>query len=217
MTEVVSNQNRVNVVRDHLAVDLLMKLTSTRCLGPFMRAEHTLGSAAAELDMPASSLAYYVGRFVKAGLVEVLREQARAGKPIPVYRATAREFHVPFDAMPPGRRDEFLNGGRTRVLGEFTAAVERAILDEADSGIRILADPVRGVQINFIEGSSLSDIAATEWWGKIRLTDDEARRLRDELVDIVHRYTSDRPEPGRGNYIAMFGLVPEGRRRGRWR
>jgi hypothetical protein len=215
MTEVVSNQTRVNVVREHLGVDLLLKLASTRCLGPFMRADHTLGSAAAELEMPASSLAYYVDRFVRARLVEVVRHQARAGKPIPVYRATAEEFHVPFDAMPPGRRDEFINGGRRHILAEFTAAVDRVMLDVDGNGIRVLAEPVRGVQIDFIEGSSLSDIAATEWWGKICLTDDEARRLRDELVDIVRRYTEDRPGPGRGNYIAMFGLVPEGRRRRR--
>jgi hypothetical protein len=213
MTEVVSNQRTVRVVRDHLGADLLLKLASTRCLGPFMRAEHTLGSAAAELEMPASSLAYYVGRFVNAGLLEVVRAQARAGKPIPIYRATADEFHVPFDAMPPGRRDEFLNGSRKHVLAEFTAAVDRAILDEVDSGIRVLADPVRGVQIDYLEGSSLSDMPATEWWGVLRLTDDEARRLRDELVDIVRRYSDDHPGPGKRNYISMMGLVPEGRRR----
>ena len=104
MTDILSNQTRVMAVTEHRAVDLLLKLASTRCLGPFMREEHTLGSAAAELQMPASSLAYYVGRFVNAGLVEVVRLQTRSGKPIPVYRATAEEFRVPFDAMPPGRR-----------------------------------------------------------------------------------------------------------------
>jgi hypothetical protein len=213
MTEVVSNQHTIKVVRDHVGVDLLLKLAATRCLGPFMRTEHTLGTAATELEMPASSLAYYVGRFVKAGLVQVVREQARAGKPIPVYRATADEFHVPFDSMPPGRRDEFLNGSRKLVLGEFTAAVDRAIMDEGGSGIRVLADPVRGVQIDFIDGSRPSDVTATEWWGKLTLTDEVARRLRDELEDIVRRYSGEHPGPGKRNYIAMFGLVPEPRRR----
>jgi hypothetical protein len=212
MTEVVSNQHTIKVVRDHVGVDLLLKLAATRCLGPFMRTEHTLGSAAAELEMPASSLAYYVGRFVKAGLVQVAREQPRAGKPIPVYRSTADAFHVPFDAMPPGRRDEFLNGSRKLVLGEFTAAVDRAIMNEGGSGIRVLADPVRGVQIDFIDGSRASDIAATEWWGKLTLTDDEARRLSQELEDIVRRYSDDRPGPGKRSYIAMVGMVREGRR-----
>jgi hypothetical protein len=201
------------VVRDHRGVDLLLKLTSTRCLGPFMRADHTLGSAAAELEMPASSLAYYVARFVKAGLVTVVRELARAGKPIPVYRATADEFQVPFHAMPPGRRDEFLNVSRRHILAEFTAAVDRAIVDDDDNGIRVVPHAVRGVQIDFIEGTRPADIAATEWWGKIRLTDDEARQFRDELEDLITRYSEDRDGPGRRSHIAMVGLVPEGRRR----
>jgi hypothetical protein len=211
MVDVVSKQTTVRVVRDHLGVDLLLKLAATRCLGPFMRGEHTLGSAATELEMPASSLAYYVGRFVQAGLVEVVRKQARAGKAIPVYRATAQEFHVPFDSMPPGRRDEFLNGGRKYVLDEFAAAVNHAVLD--DNGIRVLAHPSRGVFIGFIEDARLHDVPATEWWGKIRLTDDEARRLRDELEDLVRRCSDEHPGPGKRNYIAMVGLVPEGRRR----
>lgn len=204
-------------MRDHRGVDLLLKLASTRCIGPFMRAEHTLGSAAAELDMAASTLAYYVGRFVKAGLVEVVRLQPRAGKPIPVYRATADEFHIPFSAMPSGRRDEFLHSSRKHVLAEFVAAIDRQLVDDHDdNGIRVVADPVRGVQIDFIDNGTDDDLVATEWWGSIRLTDDDARAMRTELEAIVARYTGREAE-GRGSrgYIAMVGLVPDGRRRRR--
>jgi len=58
---------------------------------PFMRAEHTLGSAAKSAQVPASSLAYWVRRFLTAGLVEITRVQPRRGKPIPHYRAMSRE------------------------------------------------------------------------------------------------------------------------------
>lgn len=213
MTDVLSNQRTVVVVRDHMGVDLLLKLTATRCLGPFMRTEHTLGSAADELEMPASSLAYWVGRFVKAKLVTVVRLQERAGKPIPVYRATAEEFQVPFDAMPPGRRDEFVNGSRRHILGEFIAAVDRAILNESEAGIRVICHPTRGVSIDFIEGALPPTLAVTEWWGKIRLTDAEAIELRDALEELGRKYSGDETGPGRKSYITMFGLVPEGRRR----
>jgi hypothetical protein len=208
----VSNQKRISVVRDHLGVDLLLKLASTRCLGPFMRTEHTLGSAAAELEMPASTLAYYVTRFRRAGLVEVLRLEPRAGKPIPVYRATADEFHVPFDAMPPGRRDEFLNGSRARVLDAFTTAITREITRRTDSGLRVQPSPVRGVAIDLIDSDALGDARITEWWGKIRLTDDEALAMRDELQAVVEKYGRDVAGPGRRTFVSMVGLVPEGRR-----
>jgi hypothetical protein len=213
MTDVVSNQRRTREVRDHLGIDLLLKLQSTRCLGPFMRAEHTLGTAAAELEMPASSLAYWVGRFVRAGLVEVVRHQPRAGKPIPVYRAVAEEFQVPFDAMPPGRRDEFVNGGRQHVLAEFVEAMDREVLRRFDSGIRVSSHPVRGVQIDFMEGARAADLGVTEWWGKVRLSEEEAREFGEALRALATRFGNDEPGPGRRSYITMFGLVPAGRAR----
>jgi hypothetical protein len=217
MTEDVSNQTRVVrrtvTVTDHLGVDLLLKLAAARCLAPFMRAEHTLGTAATELEMPASSLSYYVTRFQRAGLVEVVRLEPRAGKPIPVYRATADEFQVPFDAMPPGMRDQFLNGSRQHVLAEFTAAMDREVLHRFDSGIRVSSHPVRGMQIDFMEGAASNDLGVTEWWGKIRLTEDEAHEYAAALQALAERYGNDAPGPGRRTFITMFGLVPEGRRR----
>ncbi|MFZ4718839.1 MAG: hypothetical protein ACOYMR_05415 [Ilumatobacteraceae bacterium] len=216
MTEVVSNQtgvpHRVVVVRDHLGVDLLLKLTSTRCMAPFMRTEHTLGTAAAELEMPASTLAYYVQRFVRAGLLEVVRLEPRAGKPIPVYRATADEFHIPFDAMPPGKRDEFLHGSRHRILDRFATAMERQIMRRRDSGLRVLPHPVRGVAIDFLDNDQLADVGATEWWGAIHLSDEEALAMRDELQAVVAKYADDRPSAGRRTYISMVGLAPDTRR-----
>ncbi|MBI4935893.1 MAG: hypothetical protein HY828_18585 [Actinobacteria bacterium] len=217
MTEDVSNQTsairRVVTITDHLGVDLLLKLAAARCLAPFMRTEHTLGSAAAELEMPASSLSYYVTRFQRAGLLEVVRREPRAGKPIPVYRATADEFQVPFDAMPPGMRDQFLNGSRQHVLAEFTTAMDREVLQRFDSGIRVASHPVRGMQIDFMEGAASDDLGITEWWGKVRLTEDEAREYASSLRALAERFGNDTPGPGRRTYITMFGLVPEGRRR----
>jgi hypothetical protein len=213
MEENVSNERRIVTVRDHLGVDLLLKLNSARCLAPFMREEQTLGSAAAELQMPASTLAYRVGRFRTAGLLDVVSHQARAGKPIPVYRATADEYHIPFDAMPPGRRDEFIHGSRRYVLTEFSAAMDRALLTEESSGVRVSAHPVRGMEISFIETDEMKATVGTEWWGKVRLTDDEAMELRGALEALGKRFGNDQPGPGRKLYITMFGLVPEGRTR----
>ena len=212
MTEVVSNQTRVVVVHDHLAVDLLLKLTSTRCMAPFMRGERTLGAAAAELAMPASTLAYYVQRFIRAGLLEVVRLEPRAGKPIPVYRATADEFHIPFESMPPGTRDDFLNGSRQKMLVRFSESMERQVTRRGNRGLRVVPHPVRGVAVDFLDGDALADVAATEWWGSIDLTEEEALAMRDELQAVIAKYVDDRPAKGRRHYVAMVGLVEEHRR-----
>jgi DNA-binding transcriptional ArsR family regulator len=217
MTEHVSNETtparRVVAVTDHLGVDLLLKLSAARCLAPFMRTEHTLGSAAAELEMPPSSLSYYVTRFQRAGLVTVVRREPRAGKPIPVYRATADEFRVAFETMPPGMRDQFLNGSRHHVLSEFTAAMDREVVRRFDGGIRVSSHPVRGMQIELVEGDTPDDLGITEWWGKIRLTEQEAHEYAAALRALAERFGNDTPGPDRRTYITMLGLVPEGRRR----
>ncbi|MFZ2444215.1 MAG: hypothetical protein WAW51_17755, partial [Ilumatobacteraceae bacterium] len=71
------------MIRDHLGVDLLLNLNAISRLSPFMHTEHTLGSAAKAAAVPASSLAYWVQRFLTARLLETTRVVPRAGKPIP--------------------------------------------------------------------------------------------------------------------------------------
>lgn len=198
------------VVHDHGAVDLLMNLNATRLLAPFMRGEQTLGSAAAVLDMPASSLAYWVNRFVRAGLVEITRQQPRAGKAAPVYRAVAAEFQVPLEAMPAGAREEFLHGGRKKVFTRFIESAEKAVRGHLHGSLRLTADSDGGVAVNLEPDDDLA-ISVTEWWGAIKLTDDEAAELRRTLEGLVETLGRDRTAAGRKPYVMLFGLAPQAR------
>jgi len=204
MLEPLSNQPFV--VRDHVAVDLLLNLTAVGRLAPFMHDEHTLGSAARTAKVPASSLAYWVQRFLKAGLIEVTRNEPRAGKPIPHYRAISREFQVPFDAMPPGFRDEFLTRGRRGAFEAFIAAANRVAL-RSTNGLRISAYEDRGVELNVDEPDDDGD-PTTEWWGSVLLSDAEATEIRRLLDEARARYSDNREAPGRRSYLMVVGLAP---------
>lgn len=212
MKEALSNQTARNhtvmTVRQHDAVDLLLNMQAAKHLSPFMRTEQSLGTAAAELDRRPSSVAYWVSRFVQAGLLIVAREQPRAGKAIPFYRAAADEFQVPFDAMPKGSREEFLHGARKMMVGEFASAVERAARTHYAEGLRIVGHPRRGMSISFIEPTDNSRSPVTEWWGKVSLTKAEADDLQDEMEAIVKRFSNDRPGEGRSRYVMMVGIAP---------
>lgn len=212
MKEPLSNQKRSNetvmIVRAHDAVDLLLNMQAAKHLAPFMRTEHSLGSAAAELDRRPSSVAYWVGRFVKAGLLVVAREQPRAGKAIPFYRAAADEFQVPFDAMPKGSREEFLHGARKMMVGEFATAVERVARTHYSEGLRIAGHPTRGMSISFIEPKDGGDSPVTEWWGKVSLTKQEASELQEEMEALVARFNTEQTGPGRSRYLMMIGIAP---------
>lgn len=200
-------------MRNPQAVDVLLQISAARRLAPFMREPHTLGTAAAELEMPASSLAYWMKRFLRAGLVEVVELRRRAGKPIPVYRATADEFRVPLDAMPPGAREEFIHGGRRHAFDLFSAAVENFAQRHLREGLRIRCDPHRGVEMTF--GPEVGDrpVPITEFWGMVMLTDEEAAQLHSELEAISSRYTRSGDGRGRRPHLLMVGLAPDSRRR----
>jgi len=215
MVETLSNQTGVApvfVARDHLSVDLLLNLEAARRLAPFMRCEHSLGSAAEELGMPASSLAYWIGRFQKAGLLSVVRHEPRAGKPIPIYRAMAGEFQVPLDAMPPGMRDEFLNGSRRHMFDEFTKAVDAVAEKYLRRGISVRPHVDRGVEIEFLDAEDELPVSVAESWGVASLTDDEARELQATLQAMSKKYSERRDQPGTKQYVMVLGLAPKPRR-----
>ena len=211
MLEPLSNQPVT--ITHHLGVDLLLNLNAISRLAPFMHDEHTLGSAARVAEVPASSLAYWVQRFLKAGLIEVTRTQARAGKPIPHYRALSSEYQVPFDAMPPGTRDEFLLRGRKTAFEQLIAASNRAAASQASAGLRITAHAERGLELNFIEADDLPQGQGTEWWGSCLLTAEEAAELEQTLKDLHTRFGRDQEGPGRTRYHLVFGFVPAGVRK----
>ena len=195
-----------------MAVDLLLNLAAARRLAPFMREEQSLGSAAAELEMPASSLAYWVTRFQKAGLVTVVRREARAGKPIPIYRAVADEFQIPLEALPPGKRDEFLNGSRRHMFDEFTKAVDRVAERYLRRGISVRPHTDRGVEIDFLDPEEELPVAIAESWGVVSLTDDEARELQNTLQALSKKYSQRREEKGTKRHVMVLGLAPRPRR-----
>lgn len=206
MLEPLSNQPVA--VRDHLGVDLLLNLTALSRLAPFMHDEHTLGTAARAAKVPASSLAYWVQRFLKAGLIEVTRVVPRAGKPIPYYRAVTSEFRVPWDAMPPGVRDEFLTRGRRGAFERFITASNQASALTSTSGLRISAHDDRGIELNVDERDNDAN-PSTEWWGSVSLTDDEAAEVRRLLDDVRTRFSRDRDDPGRTPYLMVLGFAPD--------
>lgn len=190
-------------------MDLLLDVHAISRLAPFLHAEHTLGSAAKAAGVPASSLAYWVRRFLTAGLVVVTRTVARAGKPIPHYRAVSSEFQVPFDAMPPGMRDEFLLRGRKFAFEQFIAASNRAA--EAafgDAGVRIVASTDRGVELSFIEPKGQPDLRTTEWWGTCMLTEEDAAEVNRVLKDLQERFGRDHEGPGRTKHHLVLGFAP---------
>jgi hypothetical protein len=79
---------------------VLTDSTQVRLLAPFFHGDTTLSDAAKELDIKLTTLLYHVTKFIRLGILEVSKEEARKGKAVKYYRTTAKIFFVPFDKTP---------------------------------------------------------------------------------------------------------------------
>ena len=179
---------------DQVAVFLDSK--RRRILVSFMGRERSLSEAAAALAIPLNLLAYHVGRLLRLGLLQVVREQKRAGRPIRYYRAAADSFLIPAAAM--GRR-----------VGDGLTAELRSALDRADplsgaSDMLVVLDEAGKPRLERRGGNLDAD--ACEYWRVLTLDRDQARLLTRDLRALLRRYEGT---PGRGKrpYLAHVGLA----------
>jgi hypothetical protein len=197
------------IIEQPRAIHLLTDRRALRHLRPFMLGEHTLTTAARETSEPASTLAYWIPKFLGAGLVERLRDLPRAGMRSPRYRAVARELVVPFAAIPIDRRVALLDEARLVLLRRFVDGVEEALAADRSFRLGFTADPDGFTSVHIVETpAEAAKRSVTEGWHVVRLTDARARELSAELEAVIARYTDDRS--GRP-HILHVGVAPEPR------
>jgi DNA-binding transcriptional ArsR family regulator len=203
------------VIDDATQARLLCGRSSVEALRPFLVGERSLTQAAADLGVRPSTLAYWLPRFVDAGLVREVRRVARAGRPIRVYRAVADEFRVPVGLVPPEAYERFVTGTRRQVYDEFLDAFGQAEPDVERWGLAIGVDPGDDQLVVRLDLPGADDgrpgrRRTYEVWLELDLRVEDAVRLRGELVDLVERY---RALSGRGGrHLVHLGVTPARRR-----
>jgi hypothetical protein len=208
MRELHSNQRSLTVT-DPAQIDLLLDVTAAQRVGVFMGREHTLGTAAEELSIPASSLAYWVKRLLRAKLITITRLGPRAGRAIPHYRAVADEFIIPFAAMPPDAHERFVGSARSLMYEKFTAAVDTSRRDSrTGAGVRLSIQPNRHLEFGVTKEDAPLPAKAIESWSEIGLTTEEHAELSKALDDLIDRFAIGRPTRGRKKYLMVVGLAP---------
>jgi hypothetical protein len=198
------------VIKDPAAVDLLTNLNAITVLAPFLREPHTLTSAATVLEKPTSTVAYWIPKLLRSGLLEELPAHARAGMAMRRYRTVGRELLVPLSAMPLDRRVALLDEGRFKLLRRFLDGLDEVLEKNEVNGMLYRAhgeDSPTGLSITAEEG----DTAGRRWhdgWLWMRLSDDDAEAFSRDLDELVKRYDGRR----RGRkYLVHVGLAPEAR------
>lgn len=200
-------------VSDPRAARMLSDSRSLEFFSPFLARTSSVSQAAQELGCDLSTMYYRVRSFVQAGLIEVVREEKRAGRPVKYYRSVADGFVVPFDVSPYAELEERLEVQSRELQREVAENLARLLRDLGAEARRIFRG--RDGQVwsqgatDLAQPIDLDDpnLPVTIDFSKhVRLSLDEARQLQEELRQLSQRYEGP-DRPGR-EYIVQATLVP---------
>lgn len=206
-------------IRDTEIARVLTDTTQVRLLKPFFCNDVTLSDAAKMLNVKLTTLLYHVSKFLKLGLLEVSKEEARKGKAIKYYRTTAKAFFVPFDLTPNlslkhllsqlmHPRDEVFHREIARMLQEMSSQwgieVYANTSEENTVGItlRRKGQP-REEEVSF----KLEEPALISALGRLNLDFKTAKALQKDLRELLESY-SKKQNPKEQLYFYRVGLTP---------
>ena len=211
---------RVRVVTDPEAANLLADPAQLELLEPFFRGDVVLGELAKELGVKLNTLLYRVNKLIELGLVEVVREEPRRGKPVKIYRATAESFFVPFESTTSVSLGGMLAGltreGERLFYREAARALQtfasswglHIVLNEQKKLMLVITDSQGGyteASIDIFFGPSAPALFLGDGW--LTLDFATAKKMQRELFDLFKRYT-DAQKPGEQRYAYRLGLTP---------
>ncbi len=214
-------------VRNLEQARLLSAPESVKYFEPFLARERTVSEAAAEVGCTLDTMLYRVKTFLGAGLLEVVRLEKRAGRPIKHYRSSADAYFIPFKTTSYAELEERIREQHRPYEAMVARALARSLRASGSEGQRIYRTPQgevfrqsatdEGVNVNFEDWESLrrhvqdrlgsvTESAAAH----IALTDEEAKALLLELYGLWRRYEhkGDVAAPVGRPYLLQFALLP---------
>ncbi len=204
----------IQVVTDAEAADALVNPYTLRQLEPFLGQDCTVSEAARLTGEKPNTVLARVRRFVKLGLLKVVREERRKGRALKVYRSAAEVFFVPFDATSAESlesmmafRDlyyeKLLRGGVVRSRSESVGSWGTRIYKDGRGRLQ-LQTAVRPDQNHTMLDEGQAAVLSA-WRDSVYLDFEDAKTLQRELFDLLKRYQQKR---GAQRYIVRLGLAP---------
>lgn len=207
-------------VTDPAAVTLLAHDRTRRVLGAFLGREQTVAGAARGAGLDLRVVHRDVQALTRAGLLRVIREEARAGRPVKVYRACADDLFVDARHLPPP--DAQAAALDTLFHHAVGREFRRALSDFAPGwGLRVYATPdAPGFAV--LEGprSAKPLSALDEWQGpparmlsgtpSARLTAAQVTEVQRDLILLMRKVADfTAANDGAGQPVLLrLGLAP---------
>jgi hypothetical protein len=208
------------------AAAFLMDDRNRAFLPPFLGRESSVAAAAEEAGVGLDDLYYRVRRMTALGILQVTREEPRAGRPIKLYRMPGDGLFIPFATTPAASLEELL----VRSNAAFDARLVRAqvdamwaMIDDPDRwGFRIFYDAGGSMHFDYAPEDAPDDFdlhrfwlapqlpALVAGWYEMPLAAGDAKALQRELVELVARYSrlATRGDDTGTTHMLRVALVP---------
>jgi hypothetical protein len=182
-------------------------------LKPFMRQPTTIKAAAEEFRQPIQAIHYRVQQMLQAGLLEVVKLEARQGRPIKHYQATATAFCIPLELVPPRLLESLtehlswksqLERGLQKALGESLYTSQIVVYLNSD-GLLIWGSSPDDQEGDPEMLNPQYPATLNLWTGGLRLDRADAKALQRELWELYERYAH---RGGAEKYVMHLGLAP---------
>ena len=212
----MKGQRSPNILTVHHpeAAGVLANPHTLRQLEPFLARDMTVKEAAEETSEKPNTVLSRVRRFLKLGLLEVVREEPRQGRAVKVYRSVADGFFIPFEATSAESLEAALAERDAYWQDLLRRNVVRARLEKVETyGTRIYRDARGRLQVqmavtpeqNYTTLDRDDPAVLSAWRDAVYLDFEDAKALQREMFDLLKRYQQKR---GAQRYIVRLGLAP---------
>jgi hypothetical protein len=168
----------------------------------FMQQKNTIKNAAEHTKQTVQRTYNYVTRLLETGFLELTDNQARGGKAIKYYAATADDYFVPFAHTQALDYADLIEQELRPLQHQMLRAFSHHLANRnpLEWGTRLFKDPDGFTHLSFTPKENwqsfecLTDLlhpdapALINFWGKIKLPDAQAKALQLELMQLWSKY-----------------------------
>ena len=205
-------------VQDAQQAKLLSNQKSFAYFSPFLAQEQTVADAAEEANCSLETMLYHIKQFLNAGLIKIVREEKRAGRPLKIYRSSFDAYFIPFEATPFSSLEERLEHEFGEQQKTIIRSVARHLRYKDAMGYRFFRAPDGEVwqqcetnTSNHYDSDDPELPPGSQMYGHSYLTQEEARAYQIELNNLSHKYfkpyTKNRKTEGREAYVMNYTFV----------
>lgn len=179
---------------------------------PFLARERRIAEAAAEVGCSINRMLYQVRTLLGCGLLQVMREEPRAGRAVRVYRSVHDAYFVPFSATPYDTLEQRITVQGDPIWAGLVAAYADALRRSRRHGhlLRRIGDVVQTT--DQLPDSTPSGQALFWSDSTITIRDADARQLGEQVrqwYEKAQRLSRDaRDNRAARRYLCLAALLP---------